>query len=154
MNTKSPGPLVNEIDWLTPRTREILLLAQQEAAQAGRPSIQPEHLLLGVILQGESKAATLLNKSGLDEGTLRTHTQEASAGHLSSTEPSPPLSQAAQGCIEQAIAMISYYSSFSQSRARTPGPQHYLSSQYPETPGHISHTDSCFAPTAHRGHGT
>jgi hypothetical protein len=108
MNTKSPGQ-VNEIDWLTPRTREILLLAQQEAGQAGRPSIQPEHLLLGVILQAESKAATLLNNNGLDVGTLRAHTQGGTAGHLSSTEPLPPLSQAAEECIERAIAMIAYY---------------------------------------------
>lgn len=123
MHTKSPGPQVHEIDWLTPRTREILSLAQQEAVQAGRPSIQPEHLLLGVLLQGESTAATLLKKSGLDVRTLRTHLQ--GADHLSSTEPHPPLSQAAEGCIERAIAMIAYYLTRNRPLAKV-APEHLV----------------------------
>jgi ATP-dependent Clp protease ATP-binding subunit ClpA len=109
MSTKSPGQQVHEIDWLTPLTRQVLLLAQQEAAQAGGMYIQPEHLLLGVMMQGESKAATLLNRSGLDVATLRAHIEGAYPGNTPSNETTPPLSQAAEGGIEQAIAMITYY---------------------------------------------
>lgn len=126
MNTKSPGPQIHEIDWLTPSTREILSLAQQEAAQTGRPLIQPEYLLLGVLLQGKSKAATLLNTCGLDVETLRAQMQRtSSAEYLSSTEPSPPLSQAAQECIERAIAMIAYYLTRNRSLAKV-APEHLV----------------------------
>ncbi len=125
MNTKSPGPQVHEIDWLTSPTRESLLLAQQEAAQAGKPFTQPEHLLLGVLLQRESKAATLLNRCDLDVETLRVQMQGTSAALLSSTKPSPLLSQATEECIEQAIAMIAYYLTRNRSLARV-APEHLV----------------------------
>ena len=109
MTTKSPGPQRQEIDWLTPLTRTVLFLSQQEAIQMDLAYIRPEHLLLGVIVQGESKAAMLLNKSGLDAATLRTHIKGAYDSNALSKEASPPLSQHAEECIEYAIAMIAYY---------------------------------------------
>jgi ATP-dependent Clp protease ATP-binding subunit ClpA len=125
MTTKNPGSQRQEIDWLTPLTRAILSLAQQEAVQTGIAYIQAEHLLLGVIVQGESEAATLLNTSGLDAATLRAHTKEVYGEKILSKEASPPLSQQAEECIEYAIAMIAYYLTRQPPLARV-APEHLV----------------------------
>jgi ATP-dependent Clp protease ATP-binding subunit ClpA len=47
-------------DRFAPSTLEALNLAQQEATRMEANAVYPEHLLLGVIAQGESKAAKQL----------------------------------------------------------------------------------------------
>jgi hypothetical protein len=109
MSTKSPGAQRHEIDWLTPLTRNVLFLAQLEAAQRGAAHVQPEHLILAVIVQGDSKAATLLERSGLYPATLRAHIESIYGSSAPLKETNIPLSQAAKECVECAIAMIAYY---------------------------------------------
>jgi Double zinc ribbon/Clp amino terminal domain, pathogenicity island component len=109
MSTKSPGSQRQEIDWLTPLTRTILFLAQQEAAQTGMTHVQPEHLLLVVVVQGECKAATLLNERGFDAAMLRAHMEEVYGSNTPAKDTNLPLSRDAKECVERAIAMIVYY---------------------------------------------
>ena len=46
-------------DWLAPETREALHLAQQEAQRMQATEVFPEHLLSGIIAQGNDKATRL-----------------------------------------------------------------------------------------------
>ncbi|GCE28672.1 hypothetical protein KDA_41560 [Dictyobacter alpinus] len=109
MSTKSPGQQSLEIDWLTPQTREIILLAQQEAEKTGTPAVQLEHLLLGVLSEGKSLVAKQLQSCTLDMATLRAHIDAVYANNFYFKEDNPPFSQAAEECVQNAIAMITYY---------------------------------------------
>jgi hypothetical protein len=56
---------------LTPDGREVIGLAYAEARELGHPGLADEHLLLGVLRQGNSPAAGLLRSAGLDLQTAR-----------------------------------------------------------------------------------
>src|SRR5688500_20334306 len=53
-------------DKFTERVRKVIYLAREEAARLQHDYIGTEHLLLGVIREGEGIAATVLNNLGLD----------------------------------------------------------------------------------------
>ena len=55
----------------TERARQVLGLAQQEAAQLGNDYVGTEHLLLGLIHDGDGIAARVLTSLGLTEGGIR-----------------------------------------------------------------------------------
>ena len=46
----------------TPRTKRVLELAFEEAKRLGDESIEPKHLLLGIMLEGEGVAALVIRK--------------------------------------------------------------------------------------------
>ncbi len=56
---------------LTPRAKRVTELAFEEAKNLGNDKIQPEHLLLGLIREGEGIAVHVLNKLGVDLHMLR-----------------------------------------------------------------------------------
>jgi ATP-dependent Clp protease ATP-binding subunit ClpA len=53
-------------DRFTDRAKKVLTLAQQEAEAAGHAYIGTEHLLLGLILEGEGLAAVVLGSLGVE----------------------------------------------------------------------------------------
>src|SRR3989442_10339770 len=53
------------------RVRKLMYLAREEAARLQHDYIGTEHLLLGVIREGEGIAATVLNNLGLDLDAIR-----------------------------------------------------------------------------------
>ena len=55
----------------TERTRKIVAIAKQEAERCKSPSIQPEHLLYGVLKEGGGVAAAALRKLGVSLHGLR-----------------------------------------------------------------------------------
>ena len=55
----------------TPRAKKVLEMALREALQLGHNFIGTEHLLLGMIREGEGVAATVLARRGLDLSTAR-----------------------------------------------------------------------------------
>ncbi|MBP2637665.1 MAG: ATP-dependent Clp protease ATP-binding subunit ClpC [Firmicutes bacterium] len=55
----------------TDRARKVLILAQQEAAKYGHGYIGTEHLLLGLLREGEGVAAKALNSLGLEIDSVR-----------------------------------------------------------------------------------
>ncbi|MFP5501103.1 MAG: ATP-dependent Clp protease ATP-binding subunit [Candidatus Sericytochromatia bacterium] len=56
---------------LTSRLKRVLEVAHQEAMTMGHNFIGPEHLMLGVVLEGESLAAQILAAHGVDGESLR-----------------------------------------------------------------------------------
>jgi ATP-dependent Clp protease ATP-binding subunit ClpC len=75
---------------LTPRTKRIIELAVDEARRMGHHYIGTEHLLLGLIRQGESVALDILKQMGLDPEQIRQETRKAiqeSPIHASSQRP-------------------------------------------------------------------
>ena len=58
----------------TPRAEEALRLSQEAAGDLGHGYVGTEHLLLGLIREGEGMAHTVLTEAGLtDEGWLAAH---------------------------------------------------------------------------------
>src|SRR5436309_14579173 len=58
-------------DKFTERVRKVLFIAREEAARLQHDYIGTEHLLLGLIREGEGIAATVLNNLGLDLDAIR-----------------------------------------------------------------------------------
>ncbi len=56
---------------MTPRAKRVTELAYEEAKLLGSERIRPEHLLLGIIREGEGIAIHVLRKFGIDLQTLR-----------------------------------------------------------------------------------
>lgn len=61
----------------TDRSRRVVVLAQEEARLLNHDYIGTEHILLGLIHEGEGVAATVLNRSGLSLDELRQAVQAA-----------------------------------------------------------------------------
>ena len=59
------------------RARRVVGLAREEARRLGHPHIGTEHLLLGLLLDGESRAARTLAVTGVTLETVREKTVEA-----------------------------------------------------------------------------
>lgn len=58
-------------DKFTERVRKVMYLAREEAARLHHDYIGTEHLLLGILREGEGIAATVLNNLGLDLDAIR-----------------------------------------------------------------------------------
>ena len=56
---------------LTPRAGRAVRLAGREAKALNRPSITPEHIFLGLLLEGTGVGALVLRKLGIDAATIR-----------------------------------------------------------------------------------
>ncbi len=55
---------------LTPRAKRIISAAYSEAVRAGRTNIGTEHILMGILSEGESVATRLILSFGVDPGRL------------------------------------------------------------------------------------
>lgn len=55
----------------TERANQVVLLAQEEARQLGHKHIGSEHLLLGLLEEGDGLAARVLQDAGLESATVR-----------------------------------------------------------------------------------
>jgi len=76
MVERGQGPALAEIT-LTPRAKHVLELAIDEARNLGHSYIGTEHLLLGLIREGEGVAARVLTASGADLDRFRSAVLEA-----------------------------------------------------------------------------
>ncbi len=84
----------------TPRAKRVLELSLEEARQLGHNYIGTEHLLLGLIREGEGVAARVLENLGVDLSKVRTQvirmlgeTAEVSPGGSSSRTKTPTLDE-------------------------------------------------------------
>jgi predicted dehydrogenase len=68
-----PGPQQAIIGGIpvTPRTRKVLALAAREARLAGRTTVGTEHILLGLLLDGDGIAARVLRELGMTAEGVR-----------------------------------------------------------------------------------
>ncbi len=79
---RGSGPAVPE---LSPRCRKVMELAQTEAARLGHRYVGTEHLLLGILRDGEGAAAEVLAAAGAHPRRLFADVLAAMGG-----EPTPP----------------------------------------------------------------
>jgi ATP-dependent Clp protease ATP-binding subunit ClpA len=71
----------------TERARRVLFFARYEASQLGSISIETEHLLLGLIREGEGVAAQVLVKLGADRSRVRQQVIQLLTGYGGGMEP-------------------------------------------------------------------
>ena len=67
----NPSPRRDRFDKFTRRSRTVLDLAAKEAQRLGHPQITMEHLLLGMLLEGEGVAAHVLAERGVQINEAR-----------------------------------------------------------------------------------
>jgi hypothetical protein len=87
----------------TDSARRVLVLAQEEARNLDTGSIEPAHLILGLMREGESVAAQALSDVGIDYYLTREIVQES---HVQRTEPRSsrqPFSMATMRIIERSV---------------------------------------------------
>ena len=65
----------------TPRAKKVLELSLREALQLGHNYIGTEHILLGLIREGEGVAAQVLNKLGADLNRVRQQVIQLVSGY-------------------------------------------------------------------------
>ena len=75
--------------YFTERVRKVLALAREESARLRHEYVGTEHLLLGLIRQGNGVAAAVLGIRGIDLDQLRETVE--SMGHGADTGPGPAL---------------------------------------------------------------
>ena len=71
----------------TPRAKKVLELSLREALQLGHNYIGTEHILLGLIREGEGVAAQVLVKLGADLGRVRQQVIQLLSGYSGSKDP-------------------------------------------------------------------
>lgn len=67
----TPSELLNRFDRFTKRARHVLALAQEEAQRLQHSFIGTEHLLLGLLREGEGVAAQVLTNLGIEGDQVR-----------------------------------------------------------------------------------
>ncbi len=77
----------------TPRAKKVLELSLREALQLGHNYIGTEHILLGLIREGEGVGAQVLTKMGADLSTVRTKVIQLLSGYSGGAPgPAPAVS--------------------------------------------------------------
>lgn len=72
---------------MTDRARKVVALSELEADDLKHPAIGPEHLLLGMLVEGEAVAFQVLSQLGVDVDRLRAAVVELTAD-IAAVEPS------------------------------------------------------------------
>ena len=65
---------------LTPRAKQVIQLAVDETRQFNRPSVDTEHILIGIMRDGGGVAANLLESAGITVERVREETEELGKG--------------------------------------------------------------------------
>src|SRR6516162_1385190 len=87
----------------TDRARRVVVLAQEEARLRNHNFIGTEHILLGLIHEGEGVAAKALESLGITLEAVREKVEEI-VGHAgSSTSASPPFTHRAKKVLELSL---------------------------------------------------
>jgi len=84
----------------SPQVKDVLSFSREEALRLGHSYIGPEHLMLGIVREGESLAAILLRRTGVDLTQLRKQiesmTRMAATPSMQQSYPSIPLTTQAE----------------------------------------------------------
>ena len=89
-NTIGRGNAKGEAVGYTPRAKKVIELSMEEAQKLGHNYIGTEHLLLGLIREGEGVAAQMLTSMGADITVVRQRVIELLGGFaLSGQAPQP-----------------------------------------------------------------
>src|SRR5438105_10875746 len=74
----------------TERARRVVILAQEEARQLNCSVVVPEHILLGIIREGEGVASKILASIGVERDRIRFNAENA-VGMKGSATPNEEL---------------------------------------------------------------
>ncbi|MGH9122383.1 MAG: Clp protease N-terminal domain-containing protein, partial [Acidimicrobiales bacterium] len=88
----------------TPRARRVVVLARQLVQEMGHIEIRPEHLLLGLAVEGEGLAAQAMTQAGVAVEALRRRVVERLANEVVAADViTPPFTTAAKKCLELSL---------------------------------------------------
>jgi len=87
----------------TDRARRVLVLAQEEARELNHAFIGTEHILLGLIKEGEGVAAKALDSLGITFEAVREKVEEAIGANGTPTPGSPPFTPRAKKVLELSL---------------------------------------------------
>ena len=85
----------------TPRAKKVLELALREALQLGHNYIGTEHILLGLVREGEGVAAQVLIRLGADLNRLRAQVIQLLSGHPSAPTTDPKVAPESSMVLDQ-----------------------------------------------------
>jgi Clp amino terminal domain, pathogenicity island component len=97
------GTLVQVFEHFTDGARRILVLAQEEARNLRDSSIGPEHLLLGMLREGEGIAAKALLETGVDYYRTREVIEEHGRSRAARGSGAEPFSKATMRIMERSL---------------------------------------------------
>lgn len=84
----------DEMKMLTPRARQVLLLAQKESTRFNHDYVGPEHLLLGILRLGQGVAVSVLQSLGVNLDALRIEVEKnAGTGPATKIQGELPFSE-------------------------------------------------------------
>ena len=87
----------------TDRARRVLVLAQEEARDLNHAFIGTEHILLGLIREGEGVAAKALDALGITFDVVREKVEEAIGANTNPSPGSPPFTPRAKKVLELSL---------------------------------------------------
>ena len=87
----------------TDRARRVLVLAQEEAKGLNHNFIGTEHILLGLIHEGEGVAAKALESLGISLEAVREKVEETIGPPSGTTTGSPPFTPRAKRVLELSL---------------------------------------------------
>jgi hypothetical protein len=87
----------------TDRARQVLVLAQKEARQLNHSFVGTEHLLLGLLAEGDGVAAQALARLGLTLEDARDRVETIVGAHATSPTGSPPFTPRAKRALELSL---------------------------------------------------
>jgi len=87
----------------TDRARRVLVLAQEEARDLNHAFIGTEHILLGLIKEGEGVAAKALDALDISYETVREKVEEAIGSNANPSPGSPPFTPRAKKVLELSL---------------------------------------------------
>jgi hypothetical protein len=93
-----------ESDRLAPETREAIRWARKHAASMQAQEVSPEHLLQGLVEQGDSSVIHALGKAGIDAGVIRLRIEQLFVAYSDSDLRGDelPLSKESLQCLDWA----------------------------------------------------
>ena len=101
----SSGTLVGVFEHFTDSARRVLVLSQEEARHLHDDSIGPEHLLLGMLREGDGVAAHALSDTGADYYRVREVIEEHDGLRDGRGSGPRPLSKATMKIIERSVGI-------------------------------------------------
>jgi ATP-dependent Clp protease ATP-binding subunit ClpA len=87
----------------TERGRRVMVLAQEEARLLGHNFIGTEHLLLGIIHEGEGVAAQVLERLGISLESVRAKVEETMGAPATAAGGAPPFTPRAKRVLELSL---------------------------------------------------
>ena len=101
-------------DNFSPRVKDVIQFSKEEAIRLGHNYIGTEHLLLGILREGEGVAIEILMILGLDIKTLRRKVEDLCSSETSSTQTSNaniPLTKQAEKALKTTFLEAKLYNS-------------------------------------------